>query len=110
MKTTDVDQDCIVEYCGTYYATTRGGSIEVFKSERGFREEDGLDDDVIIDLTETSPDTIPNLDDLEIGVELSQNKDAIKVDEDIIHARMIKEHSKDYKKFETDKMKQVAYG
>ena len=71
LKTTDVDQDCIVEYCGTYYGTTRGGLIEMCKSERKFRDENELDDDVIIDLTDTSPDATPNLDDLEIGIEFA---------------------------------------
>ena len=72
----------------------------MFKSERGFCDKDGLDDDVIIDLTDTNTNATPNLADLEIGVEFSQNKDAIGVDEDIIYARVIKEHAKDYKKFE----------
>ena len=89
LKTTDVDQDCIVEYCGMYYGTTRGGLTEMFKSERGFCDEDGLDDDIITDLTNTSPDATPKLDDFVIGVEFSQNKDAIEVDEDICEPKLM---------------------
>ena len=100
LKTTDVDQDAIVEYCGTYYGTTRGGLFEMFKAERGFCDEDGLDEDIIIDSTDTNHDATPNLDDLEIGVESLQENDVIEVDEDVLHARVIKEHAKDYKKFQ----------
>ena len=100
LKTTDVDQDCIVEYCGTYDGTACGRLVEMFKSERRFRDEDGLDGDVIIDLNDTCSDVASNLDDLEIGIKLSQKDDTIEVDEDILHAKVIKEHAKDYKKFE----------
>ena len=71
----------------------------MFKSEREFRDEDGLDDDIIIDLNVTCSDVAQNLDDLEIGIELSQKDETIEVDEDI-HAKVIKEHAKYFKKIE----------
>ena len=40
----------------------------MFKSEREFRDEDGLDDDVIIDLNDTCSNVTLNLNDLEIGL------------------------------------------
>ena len=67
LKITDVDPDCIVEYCGTYYGTARGGLVDMFKSKKGFRDKNGLDDDVIIDLNDTCSNVAPNLDNLEIG-------------------------------------------
>ena len=88
LKTTDVDKDVIVEYCGTYYGTTRGELFEIFKTEREFCDENGLGEDVIIDLTNTNRDATPNLDALEIRVESSQKNDVIKVDEDDFHARV----------------------
>lgn len=51
LKSTDVDHDCIIEYCDTNYGTTHGELIDMFKSKKRFRDENGLDDDVIIDLT-----------------------------------------------------------
>jgi hypothetical protein len=63
-------------------------------------DEDGLDEDIIIDLTNTNHYAEPNLDDLEIEVESSQKNDVIKVDEDVLHTRVIKELGKDYKKFQ----------
>ena len=72
LKTTDVDQDAIVEYCDTYYGTTRGGLFEMFRAERGFCDEDGLDKDMIIDSTDTNHDATPNLDDLEIEMKSLQ--------------------------------------
>ena len=100
MKATDVDQDAIVEYCGTYYGTTRGGLFEMFRAERGFCDEDELDEDIIIDSTNTNHDTTPNLDDLKIGVESLQKNDMIEMNEDVLHTSVIKEHAKDYKKFQ----------
>ena len=44
----------------------------MFKSNIEFYDEDGLNDDIIINLNDTCFDVTPNLDDLEIGVELSQ--------------------------------------
>ena len=69
-KTMDVDQYAIVEYCGTYYGTTRGELFEMFGAEREFYVENGLDEDIIIDLTDTNRDATSNLDALEIGVDL----------------------------------------
>ena len=95
----NIDQDVVVEYCGTYYRTTRGRLFEMFRTEREFYDEDGLDEDIIIDLTDTNHDAEPNLDTLEIGVEFSQENDVIEVDGDVLHARVIKEHAKNHKKF-----------
>ena len=72
----------------------------MFKSNREFRDEDGLDDDVIINLNDICSDVAPNLNDLEIGIKLSQKDDTIEVDEDIFHVKVMKEHARDYKKFE----------
>ena len=70
LKITDVDQDVIVEYCGMYYGTNRRRLFEMFRAERGFCDEDGLDKDIIIDSTDMNHDATPNLDDLEIGSNL----------------------------------------
>jgi hypothetical protein len=59
-----------------------------------------MDEDIIINLTDTNHDATPNLDDLEIGVEFLQENDVIEVDEDVLHSRVIKEHAKNYKKFQ----------
>ena len=40
----------------------------MFKSEREFRDEDGLDDNVIIDLNDICSNVTLNLNDLEIGL------------------------------------------
>jgi hypothetical protein len=59
-----------------------------------------LDEDIIIDSTDTNHDATRNLNDLEIGVESSQENDVIEVDEDVLYARFIKKYANDYKKFQ----------
>ena len=59
----------------------------MFKSKIEFYDEDGLNDDIIINLNDTCFDVTPNLDDLEIGVELSQKNDTIEVNEEIFIQR-----------------------
>lgn len=64
----------------------------MFQVERGFCNENCMNEDVIIDLTDTNAKEAPNLDDLEIGMNNSQEIGAVEEDEHILHVRILRKH------------------